>query len=421
MVAYASFKIMGIALGLGLLVGMQREYKQHKIAGIRTFALASLLGSLTGLTALHFKSGIIVAGGSLCLALLLVTANYLNQEEKESRDLGQTTEVAFLLMYALGVYLSFGNLNLGIALGGVVALLLHYKSRMGQFVDNLDPKDIRAIMQFVAITLVILPILPNQSYGPYDIFNPREIWLMVVLIVALSLIGYLIYKVLDKDSGTIANGLLGGLISSTATTVTFARRTNEIPEAARLATFIIMSASAVSIIRVLTEVSVVSPQHLGVIAPPLIAEFFFMLLICLGLYFYNRNKKSQELPEPDNPAQLKSALVFGVLYAVILLAVAAAKDYFGESGLYIVSIVSGLTDMDAITLSLSQSLNQGKIDSQLTWRLILVAVLSNLVFKGALATFLGSPKLARYVWFVFALSILFGLILLFVWQESWIL
>ena len=411
---------MGIALGLGLLVGMQREYKQHRVAGIRTFALATLLGSITGLIAEHFDAGIIVAIGGLCLALLLVTVNFIKQKDKEIQDLGQTTEVAFLLMYALGVYLSFGNLNLGVALGGMIALLLHYKSRMGQFVDNLDPKDIRAIMQFVAITLVILPILPNQTYGPYDVLNPREVWLMVVLIVSLSMIGYIIYKVLDKDSGTIANGLLGGLISSTATTVTFSRRTNEMPKAARLAAFIIMTASAVSIVRVLVEVSVVSPQSIKTIAPPLIAEFVFMVLVCTGLYFYNRNKETQELPEPNNPAQLKSALVFGFLYAFILLAVAAAKDYFGESGLYIVSFISGLTDVDAITLSLSQSLNQGNLDSQLAWKLMLVAALSNLIFKGGMASVLGTKSLSKYVWIVFALSIVFGVFLIFLWPETWV-
>jgi len=411
---------LGIALGLGLLVGMQREYKQHRVAGIRTFALATLLGSITGLIAEHFDAGIIVAIGGLCLALLLVTVNFIKQKDKEIQDLGQTTEVAFLLMYALGVYLSFGNLNLGVALGGMIALLLHYKSRMGQFVDNLDPKDIRAIMQFVAITLVILPILPNQTYGPYDVLNPREVWLMVVLIVSLSMIGYIIYKVLDKDSGTIANGLLGGLISSTATTVTFSRRTNEMPKAARLAAFIIMTASAVSIVRVLVEVSVVSPQSIKTIAPPLIAEFVFMVLVCTGLYFYNRNKETQELPEPNNPAQLKSALVFGFLYAFILLAVAAAKDYFGESGLYIVSFISGLTDVDAITLSLSQSLNQGNLDSQLAWKLMLVAALSNLIFKGGMASVLGTKSLSKYVWIVFALSIVFGVFLIFLWPETWV-
>lgn len=420
MIDYESLKILTIALGLGLLIGMQREYSQHRIAGIRTFTLASLFGALSGLIAKYFEAGIIVAAGVLCLTLLLISVSFTKAQNPKKADLGQTTEVAFLLMYALGVYLSVGNLNIGIALGGVIALLLHFKTKLGGFVDSLSPKDVLAIMQFVAITLVVLPILPNQDYGPYNVLNPHEIWLMVVLIVGLSMIGYVTYKFLDKDSGTIANGLLGGLISSTATTVTFARRTNDVSKAARLAAFIIMTASAVSIIRVLVEVSIVSPQNLSVIAPPLLTQFIFMLLLCLGLYFYNRSKENHRLPEPNNPAQLKSALLFGGLYALILLAVAVAKDYFGESGLYIVSIISGLTDMDAITLSLSQSLNRGKIESHLTWKLIMVAALSNLVFKGIMASLLGTRELSKYIWVVFTLSVSFGILMIFFWQDHWV-
>lgn len=419
MIDYSLFEIFGIALGLGLLVGMQREYKHHPVAGIRTFALVTVLGSLTGLIAQYFQAGIIVAAGIICLVLLLSVMNYIQEQEKKLKGPGQTTEVAFLLMYALGVYLVFGDLRLGIAIGGAVALLLHFKASLGHFVNRLKRKDIHAIMQFVAISLVILPILPNENYGPYQVLNPYEIWLMVVLIVGLSLAGYVFHKILDKDSSTLANGLLGGLISSTATTVTFSRRAKEMPDAVRLAAFVIMTASTVSVVRVLTEVAVVSPRYLGVIAPPLLAEFFFMMLACLGLYFYERKKEIHGLPAPKNPAQLKSALIFGLLYALILLAVATAKDYFGQGGLYLVAFISGLTDMDAITLSLSQSLNQGTVGSEITWKLILVAVLANLAFKGGIAVILGPPKLSKYVWIVFAMSITFGIILIFLWPEHW--
>lgn len=147
-------------------------------------------------------------------------------------------------------------------------------------------------------------------------------------------------------------------------------------------------------------------------------ELVFMVILCVGLYFYNQDKEVEQPPEPKNPAQLKSAFIFGLLYALILLAVAAAKDYFGESGLYIVSVLSGLTDMDAITLSLSNSMNRGELESRLAWKLILVASLANLAFKGAMATALGTRKLARYVWILFGLSILFGVLLVFFWPEG---
>lgn len=415
---YELLKILGVALGLGLLVGLQREYDQDKMAGIRTFSLVTLLGSVMGLLSQQLDSGIIVAAGALGIVILAAVVNYFRQQ-KAKPNVGQTTEVALLLMYAIGAYLVFGPLSIGVAMGATTAVLLHMKSTLGGIVDRLQPKDIRAIMLFAGISLVVLPILPDASYGPYGVFNPSEIWLMVVLIVGLGLVGYFIYKLTDKNTGTLANGILGGLISSTATTVTFARRTREMPKGSLLAAFIILVASTVAIVRIIVEISIVSPDSLGTVFPPLLATLVFMILLSVGFYFFNRSQDGGQLPEPENPAQLKSALVFGALYALILLAVAFAKDYFGESGLYVVSILSGLTDVDAITLSLSNSMNRGEIPTTLSWRLILIAFLSNLLFKGGMASVLGERQLAKYIWLSFAACVLFGLILIFLWPASW--
>src|SRR5690606_9168989 len=248
----------------------------------------------------------------------------------------------------------------------------------------------------------------------------RDIWMMVILIVGLGLGGYFIYKAVGKNAGTVLNGILGGLVSSTATTVTFARRVTKSPKMARLAAFIILTASTVALVRVVVEVAIVTPQNLGVIAPPIIVELVFMAILCGILYWHNQTKDMEELPEPENPAQLKTALVFGGLYAIILFAVAAAKDYFGESGLYVISIISGLTDVDAITLSLSHSLNSGELEVRLAWKLILVASLSNLAFKGGIAIFLGSRKLATYVVTAFLMSIVAGLLIVWLWPEGWV-
>src|SRR5690606_27878777 len=307
----------GTSLGLGLLVGLQREYDDHKMAGIRTFTLVTLLGSLTGLIAQHFQSDIIVATGFITLGILLAIVNFFKQKG-DTPSIGQTTEVAMLLMYALGTYLVFGDLKVAVALGAVTAVLLHLKSTLGEWVDRLQKKEVAAIMQFAAISLVILPILPDENYGPYEVFNPRDIWMMVILIVGLGLGGYFIYKAVGKNAGTVLNGILGGLVSSTATTVTFARRVTKNPKMARLAAFIILTASTVALVRVLVEVAIVTPQNLGVIAPPIIVELVFMGMLCGILYWHNQTKDMEELPEPENPAQLKTALVFGGLYAIIL-------------------------------------------------------------------------------------------------------
>jgi uncharacterized membrane protein (DUF4010 family) len=183
---------LAIALGLGLLVGLQRERTESSIAGLRTFALVTVLGGLTGLLAQDF-GGWVLAGALLALAAMVVVGNVAKLRD-EVRDPGITTEVAVLLMFGVGAYLTQGPVEVGIVLGGTVAVLLHAKARLHGFVDRLGDQDVTAIMQFVLLTLVILPVLPNETYGPFDVLNPRHIWLMVVLIVGITLGGYLAYR-----------------------------------------------------------------------------------------------------------------------------------------------------------------------------------------------------------------------------------
>lgn len=414
---YNDFIITGISIGLGLLIGLQREHVDKKIAGIRTFTLISIFGTISGFLAREFESVWIVGLNGLCLAIMIALVNILKTKE-ENPSFGQTTEVAMLLVFSLGAYLVFGSKLLIVGVGTVTAILLHFKDTIENFVDTLDGKDMKAIMQFAAISLIILPILPDQTFGPYDVLNAREIWLMVVLIVGIGLVGYFLFQWLSKEAGTITNGILGGLISSTATTFTFAGLTKNAPKTGRLAAFVIVTASAIAFVRVLVEVAVVAPNHLWQIAPPMIGMFVFMIIICVILYLYNNEETEEEIPSPDNPAQLKGALIFGFLYAVVLLAVAASKDYFGEGGLYIVSIISGLTDMDAITLSLSKMVASQNIEADQGWRLILLAGLSNLVFKGGVVFTVGNKNLKKYIGIAFGLCIAVGLLAIFLWPKA---
>src|SRR5262245_21847960 len=239
---------------------------------------------------------------------------------------------------------------------------------------------------------------------------------MVVLIVGISLAGYMAYKILGPKGGTLLGGILGGLISSTATTVSYARRSREAPEAHSLAIFVIMIASAVAYGRVLIEIAAVAGTHFTQMALPLASMLVWMLLIALALFFRQRDS-AEKIPDPSNPAELKSALLFGALYALIILAVGAAKQNLGETALYGIAVISGLTDMDAITLSISRMVDQQRIDPPEGWRLILVASLANLVFKASAAAFLGGWRFGVRVAIAFGIALAGGLAILFLWPR----
>ncbi len=413
-----------IALALGLLTGLQRERVEKESAGIRTFALIALAGAVCGLLAERFGAWV-VGAGILALAALLVSSNHLlqrqnacsqNAEAEKDGNLpaGVTTEVAAILQFALSAYVMHGEKTFAVLVGGILALLLYYKQPMHRFVRKLSADDVRYIMQFALISLVILPVLPDQTYGPYDVLNPFTTWLMVVLIVGIGLVGYLLYLIFGSRTGVIVGGLLGGLVSSTATTVSSSRETKGHPDRASAATLAIMLASAVSVVRVLIEAAVVTNKKFGELWMPLAAFLLVFVLISVAAYWVGR-KKIVHIPPPENPAALKPAIVFGILYAVILLAVAFAKQHLGRGGLYAVSALSGLTDMDAITLSTSQLVTNGKIVPDTGWRLILTATLANLVFKGGAVAVLGAGALFVRVAAYYGVAILAGLAILFFW------
>ena len=239
---------------------------------------------------------------------------------------------------------------------------------------------------------------------------------MITLIVGLSVLGYFIYKFVGKKVGIISNGVLGGLISSTATTVSYARKTTDTVSISKMAAFVITTASAIALVRVMVEVSVVVPEKIPEMLLPLIIEFVVMALICVGMFYsINKDSSNDKMPEPDNPAQFKSAMIFGLLYGAILLAVAFAKEELGNEGLYLVAIISGLTDVDAITLSLSQLIKTESLNPTTGWRLILLASMSNLAFKGVMAGVLGSKQLGRWIAISFGIAITVGVLLIWLW------
>ena len=415
---YNDLVTLGISFGLGLLVGLQREKTNHETAGVRTFTLIAILGTITGFLTREYDNPYILPVFGMAVVALMITANMIIAKRDSNPTGGQTTEIAVLLVFAIGAYLVLGDQVIGVIVGGALAILLYIKETLHGFIDRLKDKDLAAIMTFVGISLVIFPILPDETYGPLDVLNPRDIWLMVTLIVGISLLGYFIYKWVGKKTGMLSNGILGGIISSTATAVSFARISKSSASLAKVAVFVVLAAVTVSLIRVVVIIGVVAPNGLMKIIFPFVVFFIFMALLT-GVVFYLVSKEngSKEMPEPKNPAQFKSAFVFGLLYGAILLAVAFAEEEFGDSGLYIVSVIGGLAKKDAITVSVAQSL-AGGMQAELAWRLIMTGVLSNLAFKIGIAYALGSRKFGNWMAVTLGLSIIMGILIIFFWPDS---
>jgi len=402
-----------VAVALGLLVGLQRQRAASRLAGIRTFPIIALLGVFCG-TLGGPDATWIVAAGLLGLAALTVMANVLRAEGGE-HDPGMTTEVAILVMYGIGVALTRGLVLESIVTAAGLAVLLYWKGPLHAFAERFGEAEFAALMRLVLIGLVVLPVLPDRAYGPYGVVNPFDIWLMVVLIVGISMGGYVAFKLLGARMGAIAAGALGGLISSTATTVSYARRSDATPERSAAAALVVALASTIVFGRVLVEIAVVAPGVLSVTAGPLVAMLGLMLVISVALYLFGIGPRALEVEDRDPPSEIGAAVVFGLLYAVVLLAVAFAQDRLGQGGLYAVAALSGLTDLDAITLSTANLMQDARLDLATGWRMILVGGLSNIVFKGAVVLAIGSRAMKRRVGLAFGVAIAGGAAILAFW------
>jgi uncharacterized membrane protein (DUF4010 family) len=423
------FRQLGISLLLGLLVGLQRERTGSEMAGFRTFPLITVLGTLAAVLSKALGDPWILAAGFLGIIGLIVIGNLPKIVQKQP-DLGVTTEVAMLVMYAVGAFVVVGPWIIAAAVTGSVAILLQFKPQMHGFAAKIGEQDFRAILQFVLITFIILPVLPNKSYDPLKwlaplfpgkefadlaVLNPHQVWLMVVLVVAISLGGYVSYKLLGSQAGAVLGGAIGGLISSTATTVSYARRTVGAPDAAGLAAVAIVIAGTITYVRVLLEILVTAPQFLRQAGAPILILLVSSIALAGGGWLVYR-RDGDAMPPQENPTQLKPAIIFGALYAAVLLAVAAGRQFLPSEWLYAIAALSGMTDMDAITLSTSNMVRSGRLAPELGWRLIVVAVMSNLVFKALIVAVVGHRSLLKKIAVLFMLALAPGVAVLLFWR-----
>ncbi len=391
---------LGIALGVGLLVGIERERHPDTVAGVRTFGLAGLIG---GLAAMLGEAGatpwaLLVVASLAGVAGVWggVSAGSAPAEGQTVRDIGLTTAFALVATTLLGGFAVLGDRTITVVAAGVLFLLLYLRDPLHSMVRRLGKEDVRAIATFVLIALVILPVLPDRDMGPFGAINPRTAWMLVVLVVSLSLVGYIAQALLGDRAGTVATGLLGGLVSSTAATVGAARRAREDRNAMGAAATALLACGVLPA-RLMMLVAVVSPVlfqraawWLGAIAA---------LTMIGGFVALRRNGHGVPTTRSKsrNPSQLRSALAFAGAFVLIRIVTKATIEHGGVGIFLAAAAVAGITDMDAIAMSTAREVTDGAIDPQLGVRAVLVALLVNTVFKLVVTRVVGGRELFRLV------------------------
>lgn len=377
------------SLAIGLLIGLERQRHPATRAGLRTFPLVALLGTLCALLddALHTPwtriAGLLLVGWMMIAAF---------RTRPQDADPGTTTIVAALVCYVLGALSWQGQFQLAVALALATTALLHFKEELHGFAARLSRDDVLAVLRFAVVSVLLLPLLPDRGYGPYGALNPYKLWWMVVLISGLSLGGYLLLRLIGPGRGVPLLGVLGGLASSTATTLSFARQVRRDPSQAQPAATVILIANVTVLLRMAVLGAVVAPQVLPVLLPALAGG-----LVAGGavvLWRLRRRQTGEETTiELGNPGELGAAFGFALLYGLVLLLVAALQDRVGAAGVYAAAAVSGLTDVDAISLSVLGLFEQSRLPAAVAVNTMLIALLANLVFKGGVAVSLGGRAL----------------------------
>ena len=384
-----------VALAIGLLMGLERERNPAAKAGLRTFALTALLGVLAAHLATAIGAPWLIAVGLLLVGSMMIAA-YLRSPQQPDGDPGTTTVAALMLCYGLGVLVWHDEIQLAVMLGIAATMLLYFKPELRGLSQHMSRRDLLSVLQFAVLALIVLPLLPNRNYGPYGALNPHQIWWMVVLIAGVGLAGYAALRLVGQQRGAVMLGLLGGLVSSTATTLTFSRHARASSEMMPVAVIVIVLANLVVLVRLGVLAAVLAPGVLTQLAPVLAGG-----LVAGGLgaaYGVRLLRPQGSLPAlaMGNPTELRPALGFGLVYGVVLLAAAWLSDWLGNRGLYAVALVSGLTDVDAITLSSLRLHNLDKLSVAILVNVITLAVLANLVFKSVLTLAIGGWYMARH-------------------------
>ena len=413
MIELALLKNFFIALALGTLIGLEREYAHfrrvgHTYAGIRTFPLISLFGAVAAFLGEQISLWVLYLA-MLLMGVLIIIA-YFTISKQHTTQKSATTEVAGFLAFFIGMLSYYGEFSFAILLTIIITSILYARSLLHSFAQKMTQQEMVTTILFAIIAFVVLPLLPNHWYGPHQLFNPYIAWLMVVFISGISFLGYALMKWFGEKGVGLA-GLLGGLVSSTAVTMSFTEKSKKELKLYRTLALGVILANGVMFIRVLVEVFVINQSLFLQLLPRL-----SLLAAVTALFSYLYGKKAHQVKikvELKSPFRLLPAVKFALFFAFILAVVKLADVYLSTRGVYIVSILSGFADVDALTLSLSQ-LAKTSLAEVTARNAIIMGVLTNIAVKGGIAYWLGGKEYGKIVLSFFAVLIVLGLGLLLI-------
>ena len=400
------------SLAVGLLIGIERGWSGRKedegdrVAGLRTFSLIGLLGGVWAQLSAIIEIWILVVAFAAVVAMI-ISSHVIGTRETE--DIGVTTEFAMMLAFSLGAWAAFGYYIYAFSATAIVVTLLGIKPILHKWVSNLQTEEIYSGIKLLLISLVLLPLLPNQGYGPWQSLNPYWIWWMVVLISGISFIGYFAIKYAGNKIGTLLTAFTGGLASSTAVTLSMAQFAKQQKHKTLFMGGVVI-ASSIMFIRVLIEVAIVNISLMHQLWLPILVMFAGLLIGGIWLWFSDGDSESEPEIELKNPFNLPTALKFGALLGAVMLLAAAAKEWLGDQGIYLLSLVSGLADVDAITLSLAR-LVLDDLNASVASMGIIIASATNTLVKGFLFAFFVGIKQSLRLMGVLLAAVIPGLII----------
>jgi uncharacterized membrane protein (DUF4010 family) len=401
-----------MALLLGLLIGMEREHSKEQIplfAGIRTFPLITMFGFLCGLTARAGWGWMLPVG--LAGVCALAVAAYMVKARGPHQ--GSTTEFMILLAFLFGALAALGYLITAATFAVAATLLLSFKAPLHRLAESIQEDEIYAILKFLVVSVIILPLLPNRTFGALNALNPRLIWWVVVLISGLNMVGYVLMKFLGARQGIAVTGILGGMISSTAATVDLAHQART--AGASLARYFALGITIASTI-MFVRVVVVTAAIDGPLARSLTLPITLPVMVGVGIsiYLWKRKESDREATlQLKNPMELGSAIKFALLFAVVLVVSKAGYKYFGSAGMYVTGMLAGLQDVDPFIITAARMARDSIVSPNTANASILLSCATNTLVKGGIAAVLGGRPLSKVTLPVFAILTLAALIACF--------